>query len=155
MRIHINGDSSVPVFQQIVDQVKAAVARGACQAGEMIPSVRQMAAQALVNPNTVAKAFRELERDGVIASRRGVGLVVTADAVDHCRQDRRRAIRGQLAETVLEARRAGISAEELQSDLERALRAGAKEDSQAPERAHRTKTVSSHRTPRSAAAAEQ
>ena len=123
MLIHVNGNSYDPVFQQIVDQVKAAVARGACQAGEMIPSVRQMAAQALVNPNTVAKAYRELERDGVITTRRGLGVSVAPDAPARCRRDRLSALRDKVAETVTEARRAGIPEDALRAVFEKALRA--------------------------------
>ena len=70
MNIRVDPSLSVPVFQQIVDEVKSVIARGACAPGEMIPSVRQMAAQALINPNTVARAYRDLEREGIVTTRR-------------------------------------------------------------------------------------
>ena len=154
MRVHINGDSSVPVFQQIVDQVKAAVARGACLSGEMIPSVRQMAAQALVNPNTVAKAYRELEREGIVSTQRGLGVVVSEDARRQCEHDRRQAMRESLTATVLEAQRAGISGEELQSDLERLLNSSPNQDGEALAGPHGRTTASSRGTPKSDAAAD-
>jgi len=113
MHVQINNDSNVPIFQQIVDQVKGAVARGACRPGEAIPSVRQMAAATLVNPNTVFKAYRDLERDEVIVTRRGLGAFVAKSAPKRCLEDRRGAIRTKLHETLQEALQAGIDAEEL------------------------------------------
>jgi len=121
MVVHVDPRSSIPVFQQLVDEVKSAVARGACASGEMIPSVRQMAAQALINPNTVAKAYRDLERDGIVTTRRGLGVFVAEGAAKLCRNGRREDIREKLEEITAEARRAGISGEELREEIERAL----------------------------------
>ena len=122
MLIRVDPSSSVPVFQQIVDEIKSAIARGACASGEMIPSVRQMAAQALVNPNTVAKAYRELERERILYTRRGLGVFVSEDAENACRNGRRQDIGGKLKKIASEARRAGISAQEIRAALDDALR---------------------------------
>jgi len=121
MIVRIDPSSSLPAFEQIVQEVKAAIAAGACRPGEMIPSVRRMAAQALVNPNTVAKAYRELEREGVVHARRGLGLVVAAGAEANCRDDRLRSVREDLARVVAEAQRAGISEGDLLAALNEAL----------------------------------
>jgi len=122
--IRVDPRSNVPVFLQIVQEVKSAIARGGYAPGEMIPSVRQMAAQVLVNPNTVARAYRELERDGVLYTRRGLGVFVSDNAQELCRGDRRNDIHAQLANLAAEARRAGISNEEVRDRLERILRDG-------------------------------
>lgn len=62
--------SASPIYEQIVDQMKALVATGALEAGEKVPSVRELSAMLLVNPNTVSKAYQELERQGVIVTMR-------------------------------------------------------------------------------------
>jgi GntR family transcriptional regulator len=122
MLIRVDPQSSTPVFQQIIDQVKSAIARGVCAAGEAIPSVRQMASQVLVNPNTVAKAYRELEREGILDTRKGLGLFVAPGSQKTCRTDRRDAVRRKLAELVTEADQAGIPLAELRTALDTALR---------------------------------
>ena len=122
--IRVDPSSSVPVFQQIVEEVKSAIARGHYARGEMIPSVRQMAAQALVNPNTVARAYRELERDRVLYTRRGLGVFVSDDAAKICHGDRREALHGRMAELAAEAGRAGIPEKEIRDALDRILRDG-------------------------------
>ncbi len=123
MIIRVDPGSSVPVFQQIVDEVKSAVARGACAPNDPIPSVRQMAAQALVNPNTVARAYRELERDGIVYTRKGLGVFVSEAAAKLSRNGRREDLGERFAELVAAARRAGLSAKDVQSLLEQAIRA--------------------------------
>src|SRR5512140_3460491 len=109
MIIRIDPDSSVPIFEQLVAEVKAAVARGACAAGEMVPSVRQMATQVLVNPNTVARAYRELEREGIVYMRKGLGVFISEDAVKRSRTDRTEEVQRRLNDLIAEARRAGLS----------------------------------------------
>ena len=122
MIIRVEPSSSVPVFQQIADEVKSAVARGACVPGETIPSVRQMAAQALVNPNTVARAYRELERDGIVFTRKGLGVFVSEAAAKLSRNGRREELAERFTEIVAAARRAGLSGKDVQSLLEQAIR---------------------------------
>ena len=73
MLLHVNTSSGVPVYLQIEGQVKQAIAAGALQQGNALPSVRRMAAQLRVNPNTVAKAYQNLEREGVIRTVPGGG----------------------------------------------------------------------------------
>jgi len=74
MRIEPN--SVVPIFQQIVDGIRAAVAAGVYKPGDAIPSVRAQAVASLVNPNTVQRAYEQLERDGLITGRKGLGMIV-------------------------------------------------------------------------------
>ena len=78
--LHIQPDSPVPIYEQIVTQVTFTIASGALEPGAMIPSVRDLAGRLLVHPNTVARAFQELERRGAVAAKRGRGMEVTAEA---------------------------------------------------------------------------
>ena len=78
MRFHVNFKAGKPVYLQLVDQVKAAVASGAVAAGEPLPSIRPLAEDLHVNRNTVAKAYAELESQGVIETAAGKGCFVKA-----------------------------------------------------------------------------
>jgi GntR family transcriptional regulator len=71
-----NPSSGVPLYVQLVEQVKHAIETGAIRAGEQLPSVRQMAEELLINPNTVARAYRELEHEGVIELKHGSGAYI-------------------------------------------------------------------------------
>ena len=73
----IDPNSSVPIYQQIGDFIRRAVAAGVYRPGEMIPSLRAMALELTVNPNTVQRAYEELEREGLIQARKGLGMFVT------------------------------------------------------------------------------
>ena len=79
MAIDLN--NPVPVYLQIADEIRRAVAAGVYQPGEMIPSLRAMALQLVVNPNTVQRAYEELEREGLIQVRKGLGMLVTSNGV--------------------------------------------------------------------------
>jgi GntR family transcriptional regulator len=75
----IDPRSGVPIYQQIVEQVKRSTALGVLQAGEQLPTVKQLALDLTINPNTVARAYRDLERDGVIATAPGRGSFAKGD----------------------------------------------------------------------------
>jgi GntR family transcriptional regulator len=105
MLFDVRADSPVPIYEQIVSQVIFGVASGAVAAGELIPSVRELAVRLTVHPNTVARAFQELEREGVLAPKRGRGMEVTIEAVDLCRERRRAIVR----ERIRDALRAAVS----------------------------------------------
>jgi GntR family transcriptional regulator len=76
MLLRLNPSSGVPLYVQLVEQVKHAIETGATRAGEQLPSVRQMAEELLINPNTVARAYRELEHEGVIELKHGSGAYI-------------------------------------------------------------------------------
>jgi GntR family transcriptional regulator len=100
-----------PIYVQIMDEIRRALVLGTLQAEDPLPSVRQMSADLRVNPNTVAQAYRELERDGVVYVRRGQGTFVAAVSVDG---SQRRALARAVAERALiDAHRNGLGAEEL------------------------------------------
>jgi GntR family transcriptional regulator len=103
MLFDVRENSPVPIYEQIVSQVIFGVASGAVAAGELIPSVRDLAERLTVHPNTVARAFQELEREGVLAAKRGRGMEVTADAPALCRERRRAIVQGRIRDALREA----------------------------------------------------
>jgi GntR family transcriptional regulator len=76
MQIRIDNASERPVYQQIIDQVKRDIALGRLDMDEKLPTVRQLAGQLAINPNTIAKAYQQLEREGIITTRPGSGAFV-------------------------------------------------------------------------------
>jgi GntR family transcriptional regulator len=109
MTIRVRPESPVPIYEQIIAQVVFAVAAGDLAPGDMVPSVRDMAADLVVNPNTVARAFQELERFGVLAGKRGLGMEVTPDGPKLCRDRRKGLVLTRLREALREAASAGLS----------------------------------------------
>src|ERR687897_1142656 len=88
MQIHISPTDGVPIYLQIVNQVKYLVSSGRLAAGEELPPIRALAEQLLVNPNTVARAYRELELAGVVEKRRTAGTYVSGAASKLARRER-------------------------------------------------------------------
>lgn len=80
MQIVISSNDGVPIYQQIVNQVKHLVAAGRLEPGEEIPPIRVLAQQLVVNPNTVARAYLELEREGIVHKRHGAGTYVAENS---------------------------------------------------------------------------
>lgn len=76
MKLRLNPASGVPLYLQLMEQVKHAIDTGAIRAGEQLPSVRQMADDLVINPNTVARAYRELEHEGIIDLKHGSGAFI-------------------------------------------------------------------------------
>jgi GntR family transcriptional regulator len=106
-----------PIYGQIADRVKFAVAAAVLRPGDLVPSVREMAKQLVVNPNTVARAYRDLQTEGVLEPVRGMGLQVTEAAVGHCRDARRTYVRDRLRAAFDEIRQAGLDADEVEAIL--------------------------------------
>lgn len=113
MRIVVRPESPVPLFEQIISQVVFAIANGDIDAGELLPSVRDLAHKLLVNPNTVTRAFQELERLGIIEARRGVGMALTAESRKLCKDRRKELIRTTLRDALREASNAGLEVDEV------------------------------------------
>jgi GntR family transcriptional regulator len=107
MRIESNG--TVPIFQQIVDGIRGAVAAGVYVPGEVIPSVRQQAVESLVNPNTVQRAYEQLEREGLITSRKGIGMIVAENGKAVALGGTVREMKAALAQGIGLGREAGMS----------------------------------------------
>jgi GntR family transcriptional regulator len=113
MFFSIDPQSGVPIYEQIVRQVKFAVAEGTLRPGQMLPSVRVLSQQLTINPNTIARAFQQLQADGVVESLRGRGLVVNQGATTECRAARRELIAERIRTVLAEALHGGLSATEI------------------------------------------
>ncbi len=121
MTIRVDPTRATPPSRQLVEQVLDRIASGALDAGDKLPSVRGLAAEALVNPNTVGKAYRELEGLGVVAGRNGAGVFVTPEGPDLARRERREATLAGLQAALDAALAAGHDAAVLQRVLEQQL----------------------------------
>lgn len=113
MTIRVRPDSPVPIYEQIVAGLAFAVAAGDLAPGDLVPSVRDLSAELVVNPNTVARAFQELERDGILTPRRGMGMEVTADGPKRARERRKATVTARLREALREAVAAGLTADDV------------------------------------------
>ncbi|HEX8395334.1 MAG TPA: GntR family transcriptional regulator [Longimicrobium sp.] len=111
MQISINTADPRPIYVQIMDEVRRAIVLRSLRPEDPLPSVRQLSSELRVNPNTVAQAYRELERAGTVYVRRGQGTFVAAVGEDDA--DRRDLVRGVAERALVEAHRNGIDAEEL------------------------------------------
>ena len=107
--------SATPIYDQVATQVKHAVAAGTLKRGEALPSVRQLAVMLRVNPNTVARAYRELESEGVVESRRGQGTFVSSTGLGRrlTAPGRRKALEPAASTLAAEAHALGIERAEL------------------------------------------
>jgi len=123
MIFSIQPDGAVPIYEQIVAQVIYGVAAGTLEVGTLIPSVRELAQQLLVHPNTVARAFQELERAGVVTPRRGRGMEVTEDAPTACRARRQELVRDRIRQALREAAASVLPPDEIRRLVEEELAA--------------------------------
>src|SRR3954453_18394330 len=122
VEISITTGSAVPIYRKIVDQICRAVAVGHLVAGEQMPSVRVLAEQLVLNPNTVARTYADLIRDGVLEAQKGKGVFVARRRTIYTRAERLRRLQPPLDAYINEGIHLGFSAEELAAVLERRLR---------------------------------
>ena len=108
MFIEIDESDGIAIYEQVVRQIKYAVASGLLRTGQMIPSVRELARELRINPNTVGKAYRQLQQDAVIEPVRTTGLVVSRGALQLCQKERAELIRGRIKQMLIEARRSHL-----------------------------------------------
>ena len=121
MLFDVQPESPVPIYEQIVAQVIFGIASGDLEVGALIPSVRDLAVRIRVHPNTVAKAYQDLERQGVVATKRGRGMEVTAEAPAVCRARRQEIVRGRLREALREAASSALAPEDIRRLVEEEL----------------------------------
>ncbi len=121
MFITVDPSNDVPIFRQIVQQIKTAVAMGRLQPEEPLPSVRQLAVELAVNPNTVARAYLDLEIEGVIYKRQGAGTFVSGQGVEMSRAERRRVLSEMFEKALVEGVNLGMGEDELRQTFERVL----------------------------------
>ncbi|MGP0062759.1 MAG: GntR family transcriptional regulator [Isosphaeraceae bacterium] len=113
--LDLNTGDERPIYGQIADRVKFAVAGGALRPGDMVPSVRDLSKQLVVNPNTVARAYRDLQTEGLLESVRGMGLQVAEGAVDRCRAARREMVRHRMRRAIEDARQSRMDPSEIEA----------------------------------------
>jgi GntR family transcriptional regulator len=113
MDMRVNESDPVPIYLQIVNQVKYLVAAGRLSPGEELPAIRVLAERLMVNPNTVARAYRELEIAGVVEKRRTTGTYVSSGGSRLARRERIRILSERVDGLLAEARQMGISMDEV------------------------------------------
>jgi GntR family transcriptional regulator len=113
MQIRVSPTDGVPIYLQIVNQVKYLVAAGRLAAGEELPPIRTLAERLMINPNTVARAYRELEVAGVVIKRGTTGTFVSATGSPLARKERLRILTERIDALLAESRQLGFQSDEL------------------------------------------
>jgi GntR family transcriptional regulator len=111
--IHISASDGVPIYLQVVNQIKYLVAAGRLAAGEELPPIRVLANQLLINPNTVARAYRELEMAGIVEKRRTAGTYITDQGSPLARRERVKILTERIDALVAEALQMNIDLEDV------------------------------------------
>jgi GntR family transcriptional regulator len=119
MQIHISTADGVPIYQQIVNQIKYLVSSGRLTAGEELPPIRTLAEKLVINPNTVARAYRELEAVGIVEKRRTAGTYVSDQGSPLARRERLKILTERIDALLAEARQMDIAFEEVVKLAER------------------------------------
>src|SRR6266852_5953687 len=120
-RFRLDLASGVPVYRQIIDQVRSGVASGALRAGDQLPTVRQLAVDLAINPNTVLRAYRELELGGLLETHQGTGTFITRRKPEKNDGERQRQLTQIASEVTARAGAAGFTLEELLDRLRELL----------------------------------
>lgn len=122
MFFSIDPKNGVAIYEQIVRQVKFAVAEGTLRSGQLLPSVRTLSQQLTINPNTINRAMQQLQSDGVLESVRGIGLTVRTNALQACQEARRLIVAQRIRSALSEALHAGLEAEQIQQLVRQQLK---------------------------------
>ena len=113
MLIQIDPSSDLPLYEQLIRQMTFLIAQGAYRADELVPSVREVSKTLAINPNTVVRAYRQLQDDGILTAQRGTGMAVSARGAEKCRAARERMLKDRVRGTVVELRQSGLSDSEI------------------------------------------
>ena len=113
----LDAHSGVPVYRQLIDQVQAAIASGGLTIGIQLPTVRQVAVDLAINPNTVSRAYREMEIRGLLDTQQGTGTFISDRKVEYSRDDRERILAQLAGEFVSRAGAAGFTLKQLMKAL--------------------------------------
>jgi GntR family transcriptional regulator len=111
MQIRISQEDGTPIYQQLLNQIKLLISSGRLSDGEQLPAVRKLAEQLIVNPNTVARAYRELEAAGVVVSKRGSGVFVSGTGSPLSRREKNRLLNERIDALLTEAVQLGFDLE--------------------------------------------
>ncbi len=126
MFLRIDPDNGIPIYDQIVRQVKYAVAEGTLTPGQLVPSVRELAKQITVNPNTIQRAYQQLQDHDVLESLRGRGLAVCKGAVKQCVLERQELLRSRMEQVISEGLRSGLDIDQLRLLFEKSVKQASK-----------------------------
>jgi GntR family transcriptional regulator len=121
MLVKPNPTSGVPIYLQIMEQIKHAIATGALRPGDQLPGIRALAETLVMNPNTVAKVYRELEHEGVLELRHGMGAFVTDKGHSRSRTSKVQAAQPLVRQLVEKLRKQGLGEEEIRRLFEAEL----------------------------------
>ena len=124
MDLRVDAASHTPIYEQVVAQVRALVGSGRLPAGERLPSVRGLAEQLLINPNTVARAYRELDAAGIVVSRQGHGVFVDDQAAPYRAAQRRRMLAASIDRLFAEAEQLGLEPADVQELVRQRVEGG-------------------------------
>ncbi|HWY03937.1 MAG TPA: GntR family transcriptional regulator [Candidatus Acidoferrum sp.] len=113
LRFAIDLHSGMPVYRQLIDQVRSGIASGSLIAGDQLPTVRQLAVDLAINPNTVMRAYRELEFGGLLETHQGTGTFITKKKLEKNSAERERQLGQMAGEFAARAGAAGFSLEDL------------------------------------------
>ena len=113
LQIHITTSDGVPIYQQVVNQIKFLIASGRLNSGDELPPIRVLAAQLLINPNTVARAYRELETAGIVEKRRTAGTYVSEQGSPLARRERVKILAERIDTLLAEAIHMGVSIDDV------------------------------------------
>ena len=122
MWFHIDPNGGVPIYLQIINQVKKAAATGLLQPGDQLPSVRDLAAELTINPNTVARAYHELEREGIIYTERGKGTFLAGGEPRLLPGERQKILEKAIDALLVEAHHLRFSRDEVREIFNRRLK---------------------------------
>ena len=117
LRFRLDLNSGVPVYRQIIDQVRGGVASGALAVGDQLPTVRQLAVDLSINPNTVVRAYRELELGGLLETHQGTGTFISTQKLRGGEAERERQLAQIVGDCVARAGAAGFTVEDLIGQL--------------------------------------
>ena len=117
LAFRLDGASGVPVYRQLIDQVLVAIASGTLQAGDQLPTVRQLAVDLSINPNTVLRAYKELEIRGILTTQQGTGTFITRQEVRIDDAQREKRLTQLVGDFVARAGAEGYTVEELRQRL--------------------------------------
>jgi len=120
--LRVDPSSPEPLFAQLVAAVKRAVATGRLRAGDKLPSVRELAAELTINPNTIAKAYQALEAEGVTVSRHGSGTFVADRRITVRRPEQKRRLREGLDSVLSDAVHLGLSEDDVREEFDDAMK---------------------------------
>jgi GntR family transcriptional regulator len=121
MFISIDVSSGLPIYIQIVNQIKTSIAMGRMLPEDPLPSVRQLATDLAVNPNTIARAYMDLEFEGIIYKRQGAGTFVSSQGVEMSKNARRRVLGDLIEKALVEGVNLGLSEDELREAFDDVL----------------------------------